>query len=345
MPDQRTIILLNICLLGVLALRLCSAWQGKKSLYALGLLVTSMAYLAAWYSSGQLIPLLARAFLYLAITMQPVFFWLLAMEFFDDRFALRWYHYVAIASKPALAFGLMYGQPQPDLFTAGASIDYPRLLPNFFVTLAFVIHAMAVILRTGAQDLVERRRKLRRLVLAGTGLLILQAIIAAAVLRPMGLSDFADRGSLIAITLATVAILAWGDTFWRSNQAPSMKNAASDADPEIVRKAIDAMEVDEHFRIEGLTVSLLAEKIGVPDYKLRRAINSGLGYRNFNEYLNHYRIKEARRFLEIGENDGHTLLHLALDLGYPAPGPFNRAFREATGVTPTEYRRARNQKS
>jgi AraC-like DNA-binding protein len=35
------------------------------------------------------------------------------------------------------------------------------------------------------------------------------------------------------------------------------------------------------------------------------------------------------------------LIHLALDLGYPAPGPFNRAFKEATGRTPSEYRKPR----
>ena len=71
----------------------------------------------------------------------------------------------------------------------------------------------------------------------------------------------------------------------------------------------------------------------------RRAINSGLGYRNFNEYLNFYRMRAAKKFLENGENRAYPLIHLALDLGYAAPAPFNRAFKDATGIAPGEYRR------
>jgi AraC-like DNA-binding protein len=34
------------------------------------------------------------------------------------------------------------------------------------------------------------------------------------------------------------------------------------------------------------------------------------------------------------------VLTIALDLGFGSIGPFNRAFKDATGMTPTEFRRA-----
>lgn len=50
-------------------------------------------------------------------------------------------------------------------------------------------------------------------------------------------------------------------------------------------------------------------------------------------------MRAAKKFLEAPENSAYPLIHLALDLGYPSPAPFNRAFKEATGISPGEYRR------
>ena len=50
-------------------------------------------------------------------------------------------------------------------------------------------------------------------------------------------------------------------------------------------------------------------------------------------------MRAAKKFLENGENRAYPLIHLALDLGYAAPAPFNRAFKDATGIAPGEYRR------
>jgi AraC-like DNA-binding protein len=50
-------------------------------------------------------------------------------------------------------------------------------------------------------------------------------------------------------------------------------------------------------------------------------------------------MRAAKKFLSAKENADYPLIHLALDLGYPSPAPFNRAFKEATGVAPGEYRK------
>lgn len=330
-----------MALMGVMILKVTAYARIHRTLYALGLLICSEAYLIAWAVHDTEIARGLRIAMWLMVVAQPVFFWLFALTLFDDRFRLRWWHAAAIAGKFILAGALVYGRRITDVFSAFSAEDFPRVIPNFFYTLAFVFHAIVVILRTDRADLIEPRRRLRRIVLVGTGLLIVHAILSAAVLRPLGFGAESDQVGLTVITLALLISLAWGEKLWSeifSEPAKPLPETSS-ADPEIMAKAVQAMEADELFRSEGLTVTALAAKLGVQEYKLRRAINGGLGYRNFNEYLNFYRMRAAKKFLSAKENADYPLIHLALDLGYPSPAPFNRAFKDATGVTPGEFRK------
>jgi AraC-like DNA-binding protein len=70
---------------------------------------------------------------------------------------------------------------------------------------------------------------------------------------------------------------------------------------------------------------------------LRALINQQQGYRNFNDFLHHYRLQEASARLT---SEDLPILTIALESGYASIGPFNRAFRQRFGMTPTEYRAA-----
>ena len=85
--------------------------------------------------------------------------------------------------------------------------------------------------------------------------------------------------------------------------------------------------------------SVLAERLDYPEHQLRRLINGHMGYRNFSAFLNSYRIEDAKRQLADPGFARTPVLTIALDLGYGSLGPFNRAFKAQTGMTPTEYRR------
>ena len=99
------------------------------------------------------------------------------------------------------------------------------------------------------------------------------------------------------------------------------------------------MVVDRAYRREGLTIGLLSAELGVPEYRLRQLINEGLGHRNFNAFLNRYRIQEAKAALADPEQKEVPVLTIAMDTGFQSIGPFNRAFKSATDLTPTEFRR------
>ncbi|MEO0369205.1 MAG: helix-turn-helix domain-containing protein, partial [Pseudomonadota bacterium] len=69
---------------------------------------------------------------------------------------------------------------------------------------------------------------------------------------------------------------------------------------------------------------------------LRQKINQELGYRNFNQFVNHYRIEEAGERLR---KDSRTpVLSVALDVGFRSISSFNTAFQSEFGVSPTKYR-------
>ena len=99
------------------------------------------------------------------------------------------------------------------------------------------------------------------------------------------------------------------------------------------------MTTDRAYRQDGLTIGNLAQRLGLPEYRLRRLINQALGYRNFNSFVNRYRIAEVKAALADPGQAEVPVLTIALDAGFSSLGPFNRAFKAETGVTPSEYRR------
>jgi AraC-like DNA-binding protein len=125
--------------------------------------------------------------------------------------------------------------------------------------------------------------------------------------------------------------------------APAMASDGAgkpaEIEPALLRRLEHLMVVERAYRREGLTIGSLSAELSVPEYRLRQLINEGLGHRNFNAFLNRYRIEEAKAALADPEQSEVPVLTIAMDAGFQSVGPFNRAFRAATDLTPTEFRR------
>ncbi|MBB4383117.1 AraC-like DNA-binding protein [Bradyrhizobium sp. SBR1B] len=125
--------------------------------------------------------------------------------------------------------------------------------------------------------------------------------------------------------------------------APPVVFSQPAADESADQKLIDALMrlmADERiYRQENITIGVLAGRLKIPEYRLRRLINQRLGYRNFNVFLNNHRIEEAKAALADPAQAEVPVITIAMDAGFQSLGPFNRAFKAVTGVTPTEYRR------
>ena len=100
------------------------------------------------------------------------------------------------------------------------------------------------------------------------------------------------------------------------------------------------MEDGRAYREDTLSIASLSQSLGVQEYRLRRLINGQLGHRNFSAFVNGYRLAEATAALADPSQAEVPILTIALDAGFGSIGPFNRAFKAHTGLTPTEYRRA-----
>jgi AraC-like DNA-binding protein len=115
--------------------------------------------------------------------------------------------------------------------------------------------------------------------------------------------------------------------------------ATDTADQKLVDALMRLMADERIYRHDNVTIGSLAARLSVPEYRLRRLINQKLGYRNFNVFLNNHRIEEAKAALADPTQAEVPVITIAMDAGFQSLGPFNRAFKATTGVTPSEYRK------
>lgn len=104
-------------------------------------------------------------------------------------------------------------------------------------------------------------------------------------------------------------------------------------------KALSREMIENHAYLESqLRIPQLAKRLGVTQHMLREHINHELGFRNFSDFVNFYRIEAVKRACEEDENRHKSILEIALDHGFNSLTPFNKAFKSQVGVTPSEFR-------
>ncbi len=96
------------------------------------------------------------------------------------------------------------------------------------------------------------------------------------------------------------------------------------------------LETEGWFRDDGLTLALLARRVGVSERTASRVLSEGLG-QSFHQFVNAARVRAVMvRLADPAERA--DVLPIALDAGFSSKASFNRVFRELTGTTPTSWR-------
>ena len=85
-----------------------------------------------------------------------------------------------------------------------------------------------------------------------------------------------------------------------------------------------------------LSLSDLATKLKTNTSMLSAAINQNFG-KNFNDFVNEYRVEEVKRQLKNPANAHLSLLGVAMECGFNSKSTFNRAFKKFTGQSPKEF--------
>ena len=269
----------------------------------------------------------------------PGMFWLFARTWFNDETRVSWRSWAWIIAAMLLLTSLYWSYP-----TKGP-LFWPSVIALRTMMFVFCAAGLWVVWRGRDGDLLETRRRLRVRLVGAVGVYVLLVntleILILRDLGPQSLRTYIEIG----ITLLTFGFCA---TMFQIRQAdifgPSQTHTPAEADvpdPSLVQlgERLNAhMERERGWRDETLSIAKLAAQLGEPEYRLRRAINGQLGHRNFAAFLNGFRLHEVRMALVDPTQKEVPIITIALDAGFGSLGPFNRAFREAEGMTPSAYR-------
>jgi AraC-like DNA-binding protein len=294
-------------------------------------------------------------------------FWMMTMAVFEDRDTFEPWMFGLPAAQLLLGLGFRLSPEglHPFFWTASTLLQA-----------ALAILALTIVLRSAKGDLVEQRRRVRGPFMAAVALYILSLngfdiwemlgdvpawypMFNAALLTALVLSGaFAFLDSRVALfgdlpepVAPKLPAIASAQAAARP-AANGHANGAAQAEPLSASAALDRaakadldrlqalMARDEVWKEEGLTIASLAIRASMPEAQLRRLISDCLGYRNFPSFVNSHRIAAAKARLADPDEARVTVSTIAYDIGFASLGPFNRAFKEVTGVSPSEWRRS-----
>jgi AraC-like DNA-binding protein len=86
-----------------------------------------------------------------------------------------------------------------------------------------------------------------------------------------------------------------------------------------------------------LSLQMLANQLDIPPHYLSQVINEQLG-QNFFDFINSHRIEEVKARLLDPQYTHLTILAIAFDSGFNSKSAFNSAFKNQTGLTPSQFR-------
>lgn len=110
--------------------------------------------------------------------------------------------------------------------------------------------------------------------------------------------------------------------------------------PEYAEKIDSVMRSEKPYLMADITLDMLAEKLAIPARDLSMIINRHFD-NNFYEFINNYRIEEAKKILIDPKNKDKTITDVYLEVGFNSKSVFNTFFKKIVGQTPSEYRQVR----
>ena len=267
-------------------------------------------------------------------------FWLFVRTVFDDRPVSAWsWAPAALLFLSELTWPFLSPMTQNGLWA----------VRNLFSAL-LSLHAGIIVVRGWTGDLMETRRRLRAIVLGASAVFaIINVGIAFAfkvyrdeswLLWTIGGGYGGGIFAALMLAAAGVFLQARQVVFGAQRRADPGANARAEAAERVMLGKLNELMAAGGWRRENLTIGALAAELGEPEHRLRRLINQRLGHRNFADFVNSYRVEAAKVRLADPQDARITVAAIAFNLGYGSLGPFNRAFRTATGVSPTEWRKS-----
>ncbi len=309
---------------------------------------------------------------FLLATMVPFLFMLLSRSFFIGQTSVPIWAVVLLTLQVTLELA-NFAQTNCDYELTSACTSASRdlnfntlvfvLLPSLIAALFFAL-AMVWTLKDWKTDLVEKRRQFRRGFAALLGLFGMVMIVSEDIslyfypasfplvsnIDSISIALFFILSSLVLLSVDTAAIMA--ELVVRPSTQPVFQNEElpnKELQNEELILTKDPVNLDlgqlqeflenSAYRQPGLNVAKLASKLSMPQYRLRQLINQEMGFRNFNTFLNSYRIADACQQLSDPTKAEVAILDIAMDVGFGSITSFNDAFKKQLNTTPTAFRK------
>lgn len=332
----------------------------RSGLLFVGLFVCLASYVA-WPHSALDDSL--DSYLYLLSLLTPILIYAISRYLFVDESRMEPLAWVLLAY--FVVFRVIIG----GIFFSRNSAPNALLIAAYMIPLAILIYfsIMAAIytIQGFRADLLENRRTLRVYFVISTLLFIVPRLVQGLLVYSSTLLDSAVFSSvafpewlnavyifLIFLGFNLLIFQRHEDLLQLFTESPmaaapergtAPKPAAgtvaraeeSENENELVARIVDLMTGDRLYTRQRFTISDLAEALAINEHRLRRTINHEMKFRNFNQFLNHYRLQEASRRLQETDDPVSTI---AYEVGYSSLSSFNSVFKNQLAVTPTEYR-------
>ena len=143
---------------------------------------------------------------------------------------------------------------------------------------------------------------------------------------------------MIAIGLTLIGIaLIWYTKYRPKNSSDGSEETDEEELNEIFNKTIDLITSEKYFLNKSLKLSDLAKELSYNERQLSRSINK-FSNGNFNKFINSFRIEYSKSLLSDRKYDHFTIEAIADDCGFSNKVSFYNAFKDETGMSPTQYR-------
>ncbi|MEM1126585.1 MAG: AraC family transcriptional regulator [Bacteroidota bacterium] len=278
--------------------------------------------------------------------------------------ALPWWHWappilqalltVGVALAPATYQMAYMNQVYAPWYNTFEDLFFALSLGGYLV----LSHRLLARAQTSERFAWERRTRvwLHRLVLGCALVFAVSTVfnVAGPLLYAWGeVNVYAYESVAFAENVAYSALLYWIALNGFMHTVPQMRELLQTAEtprkehynlnPDLVAMHVRALaqlvEHEQPHLNQDLTLPGLASQLGVTDKVLSYVLNEGMAT-TYTDYINGLRVEAAKARLTASDATHLTVLGIGLEAGFRSKATFNRAFKRATGLTPSAFRAA-----
>lgn len=298
-------------------------------------------------------PFLLTLFSFSVFLLGPLLYWFVLSEI-GEKDQLDWKSYLHLlpaVATPLYLYWICYRYPvdiQRDLILNLTIYSVPQAHFSTFIAfkkvmpLIYGLMSLTVLMRRGLGESSFSNVKYLIFFSAGFSFIYFWVLIT----HLLGLwlpTTYSDRMGLLGnymtlILFFSIVISLFQVSSSNKSKTPSESRSSASSDDYKQSQIIqEFMEKNKPYLNPGLTLDRFSDQISLSPRQVSAAINRCFK-RNFQEYINRYRIEEAKRLLKDENYSELTVVQIGVLSGFNSKATFNRLFKSFVSMSPSAYR-------